>query len=262
VAPARYSQSLLVTLQGSRLDQGLTVASAGCQGMALSTTAPNVSSASTAYYRCTVSAVGAQTVTVTRRDGVAMAGASYNVDVPQVTMVISNTGVIRPVMVITLEAAKAPITTRNFLAYVNAGYYTDTVFHRHVPGFIVQGGGHAGPLVAGGALPTLKPTNANIALEDQAGLSNTLLTLSMARSSLPDTANAQFFVNLANNTGLDATASTRGYAVFGTIVSAGGLLTTMLTGGCSAWPAFFGPDDTTACLPSPNITIVSATQTR
>jgi peptidyl-prolyl cis-trans isomerase A (cyclophilin A) len=166
---------------------------------------------------------------------------------------------VQPVLVITLEAAKAPITTTNFLAYVNAGYYAGVVFHRYVPGFIVQGGGYTGPLVAGGATPTLKPTNANITLEDNVGLSNTLMTLSMARTSVPDSANAQFFVNLANNTGLDAAGAARGYAVFGSITSGSSLLTTMLTGPCTAWPAFL---DSGACLPSPNITIVSATQTR
>jgi peptidyl-prolyl cis-trans isomerase B (cyclophilin B) len=266
VAPAKYSQSMLITLQGTYLDQGLTVTSAGCKNMALSTTAPNVSSATTAYYTCTVSGVGAQTVVVTRSDGLALPGASYTIAVPQVTMVISNTGVVQPVMVITLEAAKAPITTTNFLAYVNAGFYTGTVFHRHVPGFIVQGGGYAGPLVAGGTVPTPKtPINPTIVLEDNVGLSNTLMTLAMARTNVFDSASSQFFVNLANNggpTGLDATATTRGYAVFGTITAGGGLLTTMLTGGCSAWPAFFGSLDSTACLPSPNITILSATQTQ
>jgi cyclophilin family peptidyl-prolyl cis-trans isomerase len=234
--------------------------------MALSTTAPNVSSATTAYYRCTVSGVGTQTVVATRSDGLALPGASYSIEVPQVTMVISNTGVVQPVLVITLEPAKAPVTTDNFLAYVSAGFYSGVVFHRHVPGFIVQAGGYAGPLVAGGTLPTLKPVNGAITLEDNVGLSNTVMTLAMARSNVANSATSQFFVNLANNTGLDRNnttiPSTPGYAVFGTITAGSGLLTTMLTGGCNSWLAFFGPNDLSACLPSPNITIVSATQTR
>jgi cyclophilin family peptidyl-prolyl cis-trans isomerase len=264
-APAKYSQSMLVTIQGSNLDQPLTVSSAGCKNMTRSTTAPNVSTATTAYYTCTVSAVGAQTVAVARNDGTALTGTSYTIAVPQVTMVLSNTGVVQPVLVITLEAAKTPITTTNFLTYVNAGFYNGVVFHRHVPGFIVQGGGYAGPLVANGTLPALKATNANITLEDNAGLSNTLMTLSMARTSVPDSASSQFFINLASNTFLDRTGSAdsqRGYAVFGTITTGSSLLTTLLTGGCTAWPAFFGAFDSTACLPSPNITIVSATQTQ
>ncbi len=263
-ASAKYSQSMLVTVQGSNLDLGITVTSAGCKNMTRSTTAPIVSTPTTAYYTCTVSAVGAQTVAVTRSDGVALTGTSYTIAVPQVTLVLSNTGVVQPVLQITLEATKAPITTTNFLAYVNAGFYNGVVFHRYVPGFIVQAGGYAGPLVANSSpLPSLKtPTYANIALEDNVGLSNTLMTLSMARTNVPDSGNSQFFVNLANNTGLDASGGARGYAVFGTITSGSGLLTTLLTGPCSPWAAFFGGSDSTACLPSPNITIVSATQTQ
>ena len=269
VGPAKYSQTLLVTLQGSNLDTGITVSSAGCKNMARSSAAPNASTATTAYYTCTVSGVGAQTVAVSRSDGLALTGAGYTVAVPQVTMTLSNTGVVQPVLVVTLEAAKAPITTTNFLAYVNAGFYTGVVFHRYVPGFIVQGGGYTGPLTANGVLPTLKPTNAKITLEDNVGLSNTLMTVSMARSTPPsdtvDSATSQFFVNLVNNTGLDRRGSAdnqRGYAVFGTITSGSGLLTTLLTGPCSPWLAFFGSTDSTACLPSPNITIVSAVQTQ
>lgn len=263
-ASAKYSQSMLVTVQGSNLDLGITVSSAGCKNMTRSTTAPLVSTPTTAYYTCTVSAVGAQTVVVTRSDGLALTGANYTIAVPQVTLVLSNTGVVQPVLQVTLEAAKTPITTTNFLAYVNAGFYNGVVFHRYVPGFIVQAGGYAGPLVAGSTpLPTLKtPTYANIALEDNAGLSNTVMTLSMARTSVADSGNAQFFVNLANNTGLDAAGGARGYAVFGTITAGGTMLTTLLTGPCSPWVAFFGSGDIGACLPSPNITIVSATQTQ
>jgi cyclophilin family peptidyl-prolyl cis-trans isomerase len=181
---------------------------------------------------------------------------------PQVTLVLSNSGVVQPALVVTLEADKAPATVANFLAYVKAGYYDGTVIHRHVPGFIAQGGGYAGPLVAGGTLPVLKPTNAAIALEDNAGLSNTVMTLAMARTGAADSATSQFFINLGNNAGLDRTASARGYAVFGSVTSGSGQLTTLLSGPCTPWLAFFGLGDPSACLPSPNITIVSATQTR
>jgi cyclophilin family peptidyl-prolyl cis-trans isomerase len=237
--------------------------------MALSSAAPEVSTSTTAYYRCTVSAVGAQTVTVTRSDGLVLPGASYTIEVPQVSMVISNTGVIQPVLVITLEPVKAPITTTNFLAYVNAGFYSGVVFHRSVrasdaQGFVVlQGGGYNGPLVAGSAAPSVKPPiNANIVLEDNTGLLNSVMTLSMARSSAPDTANSQFFINLANNTVLDRSGSAdfqRGYAVFGSITAGSSLLTALLGGPCAAWLNFLG---SAACLPTPNLTIVSATQSR
>jgi cyclophilin family peptidyl-prolyl cis-trans isomerase len=178
---------------------------------------------------------------------------------PQVTLTLSNGAGVSGDVVLTLEPTRAPLTTANFLAYVNAGFYNCTVIHRHSPNFVLQGGGYAGPLVAGGTLPTLKPTNAPIALEDNAGLSNLALTVAMARTSTPDSATSQFFINVVNNTFLDRTASARGYAVFGNVSSGAAVVTAMRTAPCSAWAAFLPTGD---CLPSPNITITRAVQSR
>ena len=261
-AGTMYGQTLLVTVQGSNLDQGVAASSAGCKAAALSTTAPTASTATTAYFKCTVSGVGAQQLTITRSsDGGTLATVPFTVAVPQVTLQVSNVAGVAGSIVITLDPAKAPLTVDNFLAYVNAGFYAGTVFHRNVPGFVIQGGGYAGPLVAGGALPTHKPVNAKIVLEDSAGLSNLRYTVAMARSSQPDTADSEFFINLANNTGLDRNGATRGYAVFGSVTAGTDVVGLIELAPCLAWPTFFGvagPD----CLPSPNITVVSATQTR
>jgi cyclophilin family peptidyl-prolyl cis-trans isomerase len=181
---------------------------------------------------------------------------------PQVTFNFSNGAGVSGNVVITLESTLAPATVANFLAYVNAGFYNCTVIHRHVPGFVLQGGGYATALVPGGAIPALKPTGAPIVLEDNAGLSNLSLTVAMARTDVLNSATSQFFINLADNTGLDRTASARGYAVFGRITSGAEVVTAMRTAPCSAWVNFFGLNDPTACLPSPNITIMSAAQTR
>ena len=178
---------------------------------------------------------------------------------PQVTLSLSNGAGVNGDVVLTLDSARAPITVANYLRYVNAGFYDGTVFHRNVPGFVLQGGGYAGPLTAGGAIPNEKPTNANITLEDNVGLSNICLTVAMARTSAPDTANSQFFVNLASNTFLDRTATARGYAVFGSVTSGNAVLTAAINANCTAWPAFLGTGE---CLPSPNITITRARQTR
>ena len=178
---------------------------------------------------------------------------------PQVTLTLSNGAGVNGDVVLTLDSARAPITAANFLRYVNAGFYDGTVFHRSAPGFVLQGGGYAGPLTAGGALPTEKLTNAPITLEDNAGLSNVCLTVAMARTSAPDTANSQFFVNLASNTFLDRTATARGYAVFGSVASGNAVLTAAINANCMAWPTFLGAGE---CLPSPNITITRARQTR
>lgn len=179
---------------------------------------------------------------------------------PQVTLAVTNGAGVTGNVVVTLHINHAPITVANFLAYVNKGYFNGTVFHRHVPGFVIQGGGYAGPLVAGGPAPTPKATDAPIALEVGKGLSNLRNSLAMARTSVLNSATSEFFINLGNNSNLDTAAG--GYAVFGTITSGTEIVTAMQAAPCSAWPALFGIGDATACLPSPNITITSATQTR
>lgn len=178
---------------------------------------------------------------------------------PQVTLTLSNGGAVSGDVVVTLDSARAPVTVANFLAYVNAGFYDGTVFHRHAPGFVLQGGGYTGPLTAGGTLPTLKTTNAPIVLEDNVGLSNQCLTVAMARTGVADSATSQFFVNLANNTFLDRTTTARGYAVFGSVTSGNAVLTAAINASCTPWTALLPVGD---CLPSPNITITRARQTR
>ena len=118
-------------------------------------------------------------------------------------------------IVITLDAAKAPKTVANFLAYVNDGFYNGTVFHRVIDGFMVQGGGFEPGLKQ-------KPTKANVENEANNGLKNNKYTLAMARTSDPHSATAQFFINVANNDFLNHTAPTAqgwGYAVFGKVIS-------------------------------------------
>ncbi len=177
---------------------------------------------------------------------------------PQVTFAMSNGAGVNGNVVLTLNPTAAPVTTANFLAYVNAGFYNCTVIHRHTANFVLQGGGYTGPLVAGGTLPTLKPpTRANIVLEDNAGLSNLSLTVAMARSDQPDSANTQFFFNLADNVRLDRTPARRGFAVFGSVTAGSEVVTAMRAAPCT--PAAIAFD---GCLPIPNITITDAAQTR
>jgi len=178
---------------------------------------------------------------------------------PQVTLTLSNGAGVNGDVVLTLDPARAPITVANYLRYVNAGFYDGTLFHRSSPGFVLQGGGYTGPLTAGGPRPPEKPTNPDITLEDNAGLSNICLTVAMARGLTPDSANSQFFVNLGSNTFLDRTATARGYAVFGSVTSGNPVLTAAINASCTVWPTFLPAGD---CLPSPNITITRARQTR
>lgn len=114
-------------------------------------------------------------------------------------------------VVIELYSEQAPVTTRNFLDYVNSRFYDGTIFHRVVPGFVVQGGGFTFDFIK-------KPTRDPIVNESGNGLKNTYGTLSMARLPAPDTATSQFYINLANNYYLNAEKNRPGYTVFGRVV--------------------------------------------
>lgn len=117
-------------------------------------------------------------------------------------------------IVLELYPDKAPKTVGNFLNYVKDGYYTGTVFHRVIPGFMIQGGGFDKTLKQ-------KPTREPIENEAANGLRNDIGTVAMARTSDPHSASAQFFINVANNAFLNHTAPTQrgyGYTVFGKVV--------------------------------------------
>lgn len=116
--------------------------------------------------------------------------------------------------VIELNAKAAPKTVENFLAYVKSGFYKNTLFHRVIPNFMIQGGGFVMGMEE-------KDTRAPIALESRNGLSNVRGTIAMARTNDPNSATSQFFINVRDNRFLDAnqTQDGNGYAVFGKVVS-------------------------------------------
>jgi len=114
--------------------------------------------------------------------------------------------------VIELDDAKAPVTVANFLQYVDDGHFDGTVFHRVIPGFVIQGGGMTADM-------TQKPTRKPIENEARNGLKNLRGTLSMARTNDINSATSQFFVNLVDNAFLDHQGPRNyGYAVFGRVV--------------------------------------------
>ncbi|MBP6120201.1 MAG: peptidyl-prolyl cis-trans isomerase [Giesbergeria sp.] len=129
---------------------------------------------------------------------------------PQVELHIAGHGVIT----LELDQEKAPKSVANFLSYVKKGHYDNTVFHRVIPGFMVQGGGFEPGM-------TQKPTDATIENEAQNGLKNANYTVAMARTNDPHSASSQFFINVADNSFLNHTAPSAqgwGYAVFGKVV--------------------------------------------
>ena len=110
-----------------------------------------------------------------------------------------------------LDADKAPKTVANFLAYMNAGHYNNTIFHRVIDGFMIQGGGFEPGMKQ-------KPADATVENEAKNGLKNDTYTLAMARTSDPHSASAQFFINIKNNSFLDYPGQDGwGYAVFGKV---------------------------------------------
>ena len=113
-----------------------------------------------------------------------------------------------------LDAEKAPNTVKNFLEYVNSGFYSKTIFHRVIDGFMIQGGGFESGMKQ-------KPVNAPIKNEAANGLKNDSYTIAMARTSDPHSATAQFFINVKDNGFLNHSAPTPqgyGYCVFGKVV--------------------------------------------
>ena len=115
-------------------------------------------------------------------------------------------------IVVQLDPAKAPKTVENFLQYVKDKHYDGTIFHRVIDGFMVQGGGFTADMAQ-------KPVRAPIALEAANGLKNDKYTIAMARTNVPDSATAQFFINVKDNAMLNARQpSGDGYAVFGKVV--------------------------------------------
>jgi cyclophilin family peptidyl-prolyl cis-trans isomerase len=112
--------------------------------------------------------------------------------------------------IVELNPEKAPITVKNFMGYVDAGFYSNTIFHRVISSFMIQGGGFTSDM-------NKKATNAPIVLESKNGLSNVRGTIAMARTGNPNSATSQFFINVVHNRNLDNFGG--GYAVFGEVIS-------------------------------------------
>ena len=208
--PPSYDNLATFSVSGANLDLGVTASATGCIGPAVlaggTATAMKVT--------CTPSRDGEITVSLNTTTGTLLKSTAFNVPKPQVRMTTSAGNLL-----IELEPAKAPITVKNFLAYVQDGFYVNTVFHRIISTFMAQGGGFS----FGTSYTAKAATRPAIVLErtTATGLSNTAKTIAMARTNAPDSATSQFFINLVDNAFLNAQGSAdgNGYAVFGTVVS-------------------------------------------
>jgi len=114
--------------------------------------------------------------------------------------------------ILELDRNRAPLSVENFLSYVEEGFYSNTIFHRVIEGFVIQAGGYTNEF-------QIKSTKPEIINESGNGLSNRRMTLGMARSNEPHTASSQFYINLADNSSLDPLPTRWGYAVFGEVIN-------------------------------------------
>lgn len=200
----KYGASAIILFVGSYVgDQGLKTEIPNCSSQIPVTSTP------TQYaVRCVVNKTGDMHVRVTNAVGEVVFSKVLNVPAPQVSFDTSKGKIVAE-----LNPNAAPLTVNNFLGYVQSGFYTNTLFHRVVPDFVIQGGG----FVSG--MTPQQGEGKPITLESSNGLSNLRGTLAMARTTAPDSATSQFFFNLKDNAKLDyQSADKPGYAVFGKIV--------------------------------------------
>jgi len=258
VSVSRYAAPALLTINGSHLDN-ISVSSAGCKSITRLTAPPTASSSTAAYYGCTVSGAYSSNFVITSNGATVGTSNTFTVAQPKVTLTVNNTLGVNGNIVIALAGDKVPVTVDNFLYYVNSHYYDGQIFDRVVPAhdndpqFIAQAGLY-GPSTDDGVLPPAKPTQPPIPLEIDPTLSNTTWTVAMARSTSPDSATSEFYINLNNNLNLDGN-----YAVFGVVSEDSHTVVQSIVGA----PALCNDNQlagTYDCLPIPNVVILSAVQ--
>jgi cyclophilin family peptidyl-prolyl cis-trans isomerase len=200
-----YGRTATIYLGGKDLRSSLVVESGGgCTNPSFGSS----SSTDTLVLNCLVTMVGDLPLTIKLATGEVIYTTTLSVPKPQVS-IITNKGSFT----LELDLANAPISVKNFLSYVRGGYYSNTLFHRVIPGFVAQAGGYTTGLIK-------KPGQLDpIELESNKGLSNARATVAMARTNVFNSATSEFYVNLVDNTFLDyKNTANPGYAVFGTVV--------------------------------------------
>ncbi len=243
----RYGKTAVFTIAGSAVEQDGAKVTVGAQcsnAQLLQTIGKQVRNVS-----CTLTGTGNFTITVKDATGAELASHSFTIPEPRVQIETSE-----GTLVVQLNPTAAPITVANFMQYVNTGFYTNTLFHRVISGFMVQGGGYTSSTTSANGLSYKTPTSSSIKLESTNGLSNLRGTIAMARTSSADSATSQFFINLVDNAFLNYASSTSpGYAVFGTVVDG---MTVVDKIAAIPTKSVSGTTD----IPTTNIVILNATQ--
>lgn len=201
----KYGQTASIYVVGKYLRGDMVASTGTCTNPSFGST----SSTEAAILNCKVTATGPLPITIRAANGDVLFSKTLTVLQPEVTLITSKGNIVME-----LYPSVVPNTVNNFLAYVNSRYYASTLFHRVIAGFVIQGGGYTtGVVKKDGQI-------APIALETNKGLSNTRGMVTMARTSDPDSATSEFFINLVDNLTLDyQNANNPGYAVFGKVTS-------------------------------------------
>ena len=195
-----YGNTTTFTVTGINLDKGITLSTTACPTPKQGTDG----TATSQTFTCTITKTGPVTISVIGGNTL-LHKVVAAIPVPQVTMKTSLGD-----MVLELDPVSAPISSLNFMKYVNNSYYNNLIFHRVVANFVIQAGGYDVNMVGPNTLAPIK-------LEVGKGLSNLRGTLAMARLDTEDSATSQFYINTVDNTSLDTLNG--GYAVFGKVIS-------------------------------------------
>lgn len=248
----QYSRNMVITVTGSGLDKGLKVSvDAGCGEV----TESAGGDALTRRFTCKVTALGPKTIRAFTGNNLEAARLQVTVPEPEVTMILQGVDATTSTFTVKLDPNLAPVSVNNFLDYTNAGFYRLTIFHRVVKDFVVQAGGYT----AGAVTPVVKtPTSPAIVLESKNGLKNVKGSLAMARTSAPDSATSQFYINTVDNPALDFKSDSEpGYAVFGSVISGMDVIDKL-----NAVPVRVDLLSGLTHLPVTNVVILSALQTK
>ena len=205
VQSIQYGKTATIYIGGKDLRSSLKVDTAGaCSSPAFASN----SNTDTLVLNCVVAKTGDFPLTVQTVEGLTIYNITINVPLPQVALITGKGS-----MTLELDPNLAPLSTNNFLSYVNKGFYRGSLFHRVIPNFVIQAGGYTTGMVK-------QPgQDAPIELESNKGLSNVRGSLAMARTYLANSATSEFYINLVDNVSLDyKNAASPGYAVFGKVV--------------------------------------------
>jgi peptidyl-prolyl cis-trans isomerase A (cyclophilin A) len=200
----QYGKSATIYLGGKDLRSNMVVET---NGACVNPSFASNSTTDTLVLNCTVKAVGNFTLTIKTEAGVVVNTTILTVSKPQVGILTSLGSIVME-----LDPAVAPITVNNFLSYATSGFYSNTLFHRVMSGFVIQGGGYTTGMVK------KEGQKDPIVLESNNGLSNLRGTVAMARTNVPDSATSEFFINHVDNLFLNYSTTSAGYAVFGKVV--------------------------------------------